>query len=147
MSENAEDRQANREAWMDEFYPIDARDATDNDYEALVHSLQKWKGLRGVNVKKYELDWPPIDINTNTCALCIMYYRQGCWECPLFEELGKACDHLPDEGGNRSPFARYISEGNAEPMIELLQICLNKEKEKLEKEVAERKAEEETSNG
>lgn len=129
--------------WKEEFYPIEAgewngnaKDSLHNQIGATKHSLQKWKGLRKNNLKNHELENPPIEISSVSCALCALSdgnNEGGCDTCPLYRSRDKIrCDE--SDGAERcSPFHAYASvfPSNPEPMIRELERTL----EMLEKEL------------
>lgn len=106
--------------WIEEFYPIEARLAVDDDVQACEHSIRKWMGLRRENLMKHGvvmnvrvvtevapesgtdyLDIPDDKtfwINSGSCVLCQRHYNEfadvedQCETCPLFRSLGYSCD-------------------------------------------------------
>ncbi len=123
--------------WKKEFYPIPASEV-EGRTEAIQHSLVKWVGLRGENLRKHNVRLIGIsltdaragerlDISSDSCALCHLYLRTSgsrCGKCPLVTVRNKyPCDiRIPQEG--LSPFHYFALEGNPEPMIELLEKVL-----------------------
>jgi hypothetical protein len=110
------------QSWLAEFYPYWAR-ATSGDREAIVHSLQKWKGAIKNNLEKHQVLFPPIDFDENNCALCQI--NDGiCKICDLSKSRdGVSCTvRLPSE--LMSPWTHYTALGNPHPMIEALEECL-----------------------
>lgn len=101
--------------WRKEFYPIDAGKVPAS--KAIKHSLVKWYGLRKDSLKKHGLEYPPIRVDADTCALCNHYfYTNDCKGCPLAEYLGRRCDTSA-----KSEFHAYDENGNPEPMIAALE--------------------------
>lgn len=95
------------EAWKEEFYPISGKEAADQGLEAaLLHSIQKWKGLLPENLRRFpELGWdhenarivyrngPEFGFGTSSCSLCQMFQMKAheddpspCFGCPLYDE-------------------------------------------------------------
>ena len=115
--------------WKDEFYPTEARRASEED--AVSHSLQKWIGLRETNLEKHGLSieslWTTGIVDSNgdgmtnngaSCALCAHYYTSGeynCLGCPLMHHLKKRCDM-----GRYSLIKLFIDTSDPEPMIDAL---------------------------
>jgi hypothetical protein len=135
------------ETWKAEFYPIPADKVKKKD--AIAHSLQKWIGLRKKNIKKHavlmELLWDipyifddsrsifsALSINADSCSLCHVYQENGgdCLKCPISQERGGIrCDReTPKE--ELSPYGMFVHNQNPEPMIKILQICLDKVNQK-----------------
>ncbi len=126
--------------WKDEFYPVEA-DKVEGRLEAIQHSLVKWVGVRGDNLKKHKVKLigtslagtrGSIGIDSYSCALCSLYLRTSkvrCSECPLVAIRGGcSCDTKLDLGEGLSPYHYFALEGNPEPMIELLEKALELEK-------------------
>jgi len=134
-------------SWKKEFYPTPASKAKGKK-NAIKHSLTKWIGLRKKNLQKHDLvfayaDSPAIyennelssrhiKINSQTCALCVLYFngrgqdsdlmtnKKGtCFKCPLFQSLGNKCDGKFDR-----PYVKFMDSANPEPMIKALQKTL-----------------------
>ena len=115
------------ETWKAEYYPCEAKDATDS----IQHSLTKWIGLRKENLDRHgllkgvcelytETDGGVFKINNDTCALCIEFLCPGaadpCVRCPLYKHLGHACDNGDGED-DQSPYHSFIADDDPEPMI------------------------------
>jgi len=137
-----QEKEKAKESWTSEFYPINASDACHSDIQALEHSLQKWIGLRKENLEKHgwlrKWGLAPIEVYSSTCALCQRHCENDtigatCKTCPLYIERGAKCyDHVVmDDRLNNNPYNDFINYGLPETMIKLIQICLNKEKEKV----------------
>ena len=144
------------ESWKAEFYSTDARMYGGLDKSpgttvfAILHSLQKWRGLTKENLRKHDLsrvngrlfdgvsrDWDKgFLINDRSCALCHMFYVNDdfdhprpparCGSCPLRIEQGIPCDVDNDLGSitSVSPFRWFILTGDPQPMINLLERAL-----------------------
>jgi len=94
------------EAWKKEFYPISGKEAADQGLEAaLLHGIQKWKGLLPENLKRFpELEWDyysarlvmetdEFGFGITSCSLCQMFMLKAsrhdpfpCYGCPLYDE-------------------------------------------------------------
>lgn len=120
--------------WKKEFYPITAKQAAKMSLvKAVEHSIQKWTGLQGGNLKKHGLHsdhhtkWI-LDDNDNfcideiTCALCMKFVAQSgnCKGCPLFESLGHRCD----DSSKNPPYQQWTYNNNPAPMIKALRKAL-----------------------
>lgn len=107
------------ETWIAEFYPKKAKETSPE--EAVAHSLQKWIGLRQVNMEKHDCDWTPIGVDARSCALCHHYFEDEdddgryCAKCPLAALLGRPCDA---DGG--APWYAWHTRDDPEPMIAAL---------------------------
>lgn len=125
------------ESWKEEFYPIDAHEVEKED--AAKHSLQKWIGLRKVNLDKHNVrlevtevrnDTSRFQFSDDTCALCVYYYspkifsERKCGNCPITKILGKACD-----ADYNSPWYLFADAGKIEPMISVLEKAVSAEGE------------------
>jgi len=126
-------------SWLEEFYPIDASDACHSELQALEHSQQKWIGLRKENLEKHgwlkKWGLAPIDVNSCTCALCQRHCERlggSCKTCSLHIERGAKCyENIEGADGHYiNPYNYFMYYGDPRPMIKLIQICLDKEKEK-----------------
>ena len=126
------------ESWKDEFYPVPANEVSEG--KALLHSLQKWIGLREDNLEKHGMTMSPsfrmvrepgrtvwLYISDDSCALCYYHLDQTydgnleCGGCPLYRHTGKTCEH-PE-----SAWMDFVHSGNPEPMVEALSGALAKE--------------------
>lgn len=114
------------ESWKAEFYPVEAKDATGSDAEALEHSIVKWTGLLKKNLKKHDgkkaegflkrvsFDGiPAFVVDGSSCALCAKHFaaKAGCRECPIFMATGADCEKA---------FLAFSFSDNARPMLTLL---------------------------
>jgi hypothetical protein len=125
--------------WKAELYPKPASRVSKRD--ALVHSLQKWKGLTKAALKKHGVELCSFGtlrdgaeefyVASNSCALCMRYLRVSgglmlgesgrCGECPLaISRNGIPCDRRTDAEG-ASPYHQFVLRGDARPMIRALQ--------------------------
>lgn len=112
----------NFQAWLEEFYPTDAKDYEDKtDRECLEHSILKWEGFLPKNMEKHDISYNDIsDWMHGTCALCEKYsvcdssYHESLEtkSCPIVRATGKTCD---------SPWHIFREENDPWPMIKLLQ--------------------------
>ena len=128
------------ETWKQEFYPTSADTVTQDD--AIQHSLTKWKGLRNENLERHGLTRSGCHItdsdllfriDASTCSLCTHYYKDMCEGCPIVAEQEETCDHDGDYGGTgqyrTGQYQSFTMDGNPEPMIDLLERCLQTQKE------------------
>lgn len=140
------------ESWQQEFYPEDANDVgrTKDRVECIKHSLQKWRGLTGAQLRKhglvlvdgelrdFRLSSPPygplvhLRIDGDSCALCVKYFARAgdCAACPLAiarteDEAPIKCD-AKRRGERESPYDwfRYNQAQDPKPMIRWLRITL-----------------------
>lgn len=124
--------------WTLEFMPVSARKSM-NKRNAILHSIQKWKGLTGSNLKKHNVTlWDnvlssegthqTVEITADTCALCVKYLdvnlTERCQDCPLYSYLGKRCDAQFDRGYGDMPYIVFRKTGNPRPMIKALKETL-----------------------
>jgi hypothetical protein len=121
-----------KKSWMAEFYPVDAS-VPKTPKAALLHSIQKWEGLRKVNLKKHNIyAWGKslvsgnnrfMYIDSSTCALCVVCQ---CNKCPLYMARDECrCDDPNSEyDKNNAPFQCFSVSGNPEPMIAFLEKAL-----------------------
>lgn len=137
------------EAWKEEFYPISAKEAADQGLEAaLLHSIQKWKGLLPENLRRFPgLEWDyesaklalwedgedEFGFGTSSCSLCQMFRMKSqkadpspCLGCPLYDEEQKtACF---DDG---RAYCNIVDYGDSPiPMIDELEAALKVWREK-----------------
>lgn len=119
------------QTWKDEFYPVEAKEATQDDKTALLHSIKKWTGLLPENMKKHDVKYSEsiktdlIDnepfayfgVDAYSCALCCRHVlpKGSCDKCPLARHLGERCDNT-----DISPYQIYNATQNPEPMLQAL---------------------------
>jgi len=129
---------------MAEFYPIDASRVS--PFDALQHSLQKWYGLRPVNMVKHNVAMfgdtltdigfdadDSLEIDSTSCALCHHYATppaSNCKNCPLTLTHGVNCWSAP-----KSPWTLWTKHNDPEPMISFIRAALYRQPEN-EKEQA-----------
>lgn len=100
-------------SWCDEHYPVTAREISRKYHadevpmtDVIQHSIDKWKGLRGINIRKHEVyaavhetngcievfdtDSNILGFHGHTCSLCAVSGRD-CNDCPIYINLGKTC--------------------------------------------------------
>lgn len=114
--------------WKKEFYTSVEAAAKRGPKAALKHSIRKWEGLKGKNLKKHDLtvnDYRDLSdddgefvVDDKSCALCV-YVREplggiNCEKCPIVKVTGKPCD------GDDSPWEEWIDNKNPLPMNRLL---------------------------
>ena len=125
-------------SWIDEFYPVPA-DKVKGKITAIKHSLKKWEGLTKENLEKHNLSEPPIWVDSETCALCHLYFNESkydidesiaCDSCPLKKSLGYPCDDNQQAEKFMSPYSVWRRQRNPEPMIEALRETLNENRRK-----------------
>ena len=122
-------------SWKEEFYPVEAKDCPVED--AIEHSLDKWKGLRRENLEKHGLvqlnseigerqGYHTFNVNSISCALCKHHLDvlNSCPECSISKIRRMACDR-----GKDAPWVKFVVENNPEPMIELLEEALRRQRE------------------
>lgn len=117
--------------WLEEFYSIEAGLLIgDPDTELVKHAIKKWNGAREENLDKHDVhiadrneiwstDEPIIIFDTDTCALCQVYFSvwsETCGECPLYRYLGARCFDRAD-----GPYTTFLNTQNPEPMIRALE--------------------------
>mgnify|MGYP001560087348 CR=1 FL=1 len=110
-------------SWKKEFYPVSAKKPR-TKIARIKHSLRKWEGLMPAMFKKHALLFPPVEIDSTTCALCIAYRKKvkgdtRCTSCPLFQTRGRSCDR-----GKSNPYAFWVGSLNPTPMIRALRKTL-----------------------
>lgn len=117
-----------KESFLAEFYPIPANEATNSWLEATNHSIQKWKGMLPENLEKHNQYTDDGDVLTigdseyritlrygsNTCALCMKDYANGCIPCPLYTLTQESCRYYD------SVYAYSLRNDNPQPMIDAL---------------------------
>jgi len=103
------------EQWLKAFYPCSAQEAAARGVdEAVRHSLRKWRGLRQENLAKYACALPPIKVNEETCALCVLFIgNEDCQGCPIADATF-CCNNVV------GAFSRYDLRRDPEPMIQIL---------------------------
>lgn len=135
------------ETWKAEFYPVPASSFTaeTSTIDLVEHSLRKWIGLREENLRKHGIStnrWyreiactesvndPPLQIDSTTCALCVVAEEKHkkedyaapsmCKHCILTKlRNGLQCDevHILESA---SPWSIWLRSADPEPMIKLL---------------------------
>lgn len=123
------------QTWMQEYYPVKPNKRM-TKRQAIEHPLRKWEGLTEENLSKHGCykDWKSIrnddyfglDIDGESCALCVKYYyNRGdehiCDRCPLSKSLGNACDSFSSDS---SPYLQWLNGDNPLPMIKALRKLL-----------------------
>lgn len=107
------------ESWKEEFYPVDAEDAASSDSEALAHSIKKWEGLTEESLRKHGLKEVPINMGSNTCALCVRHIEEECMDCPIVRREHLRCGYIG------SVYAHYLVNRDPQPTINLLRSLKN----------------------
>lgn len=125
------------ETWKAEFYPEEAHDASERgDSAAVEHSMRKWVGLSPANLEKHGMVTSKIGSNifeqkdrekvfhahAGTCALCELYARNKCKDCPLTKTRGVSCDDERDDE-EVSPWHEWAHMQNPEPMVYWLNLA------------------------
>ena len=137
------------DSWKAEFYPTPAKEC--DRANAAAHSLRKWQGLRKENLARHQLKASgsalfaadvtdfmnaraEMYVDGCSCALCECYhdnnstsYETACENCPLTKVLGHKCDDR--ESAEISPYFKFVSEEDPEPMIAALEQVLQLHKE------------------
>lgn len=118
------------ESWKKEFYPVEADETGDMTRKQIVeHSLNKWRGLRPINLSEHRLvkngqvieddKFYRLVIASESCSLCQHYYQiesgAPCSYCPIVKVSAKTC---------YKQYGHWIKLGDPEPMIELLERTL-----------------------
>jgi hypothetical protein len=105
-----------KQSWLKEFYPIAAEKTS--KATALNHCIRKWTGLLPENLKKHNLEQPPIEVSCYTCALCAHYESyDDCYNCPLQEVHDWCrCDY-PSSIERMSPWKAYCEYRDPKPML------------------------------
>ncbi len=111
------------ESWKEEFYSDYPKNMT--TFDAIKHSLKKWKGAKDKNLNKHclvylntrvsgpgFLESAALRFDSNSCALCHLFLENNCRDCPIAIETGKPCDDV-DSTWN-------ASRNDPKPMIKLL---------------------------
>lgn len=115
--------------WEAEFYPLTAAYAegsaskSDRGVLALLdHSLQKWRGLLSVNLKKHNRLADDMPTGGSTCALCVRFRKPSfpyeCEGCPLVLVRGVSCFQPRREA--ISPYEQWTATRDPRPMLRLL---------------------------
>ena len=126
--------------WKSVYYPTTAKQAANKGpLQATLHALTKWRGLapgilrrHGLVVQHgslYERGHRLFNVDTDTCALCALYYlkHDRCDGCPLFLVRGGVpCSGERDDEA-RSPFNAWLAEGTPRPMIKWLERAVDYE--------------------
>ena len=122
-----------KESWLAEFYPVPARDF---EGDALDHSILKWTGLLIENLNKHEVTLEAavvcteteafLEINSDSCVLCIRYVSTFCAMCPIVKVRGARCDEMTETEKEKgsiadAPYQQMASYNNAQPMLDLLE--------------------------
>lgn len=145
-------------SWEKEFYPVSAKTLAESkasDIELLEHSLQKWRGALPENLEKHGMTYADHSLKEkgkretffvfsgNSCTLCVRHVTHtvtglSCGTCPIVRHTGGSCDgdayiHCDNGPGerhfsNRIPNVYEQSNNTAEPMVQLLEEILEKEK-------------------
>lgn len=125
------------ETWKAEFYPEEAHDASERgDSAAVKHSMRKWVGLSPANLEKHGMVTSEIDshifeqkdhekvfrTHAGTCALCELYVRNKCKDCPLTKARGVSCDDERDDE-EVSPWYEWAHMQNPFPMTYWLNLA------------------------
>jgi hypothetical protein len=123
------------ESWMEEFYPVEASSSATSDEDALAHSLKKWEGLTEENLKKHGVQRRAVcleddaghlfGIDSETCALC---QRRNCTTCPLYIVRKKIQCYIATDEEDYSPYGVFISDGDPQPMINLIRQAIEEAK-------------------
>lgn len=113
--------------WLREFYPVPA-DSPEARAAPAQHSLRKWRGVRPATLRQYGvavvhdvmLTNTGLVLNAQSCALCVVYRKDGgCSECPL-RRFGSGDD--PDFGcDDGSPYNHFHKTGDPERLIAALE--------------------------
>lgn len=89
--------------WKKEFYPESAKKAAKRGVGAAIeHSLRKWQGATEENAERHGVSirggapgiagkYGKLIFDCTTCALCSLFYEDGCKGCPLVHEDGSRC--------------------------------------------------------
>lgn len=135
------------ETWKQEFYPVAAEHAAVDELSAIDHSIAKWTGMRPDNLARHattssasnlrivNVNDPVSDdcliVASDSCALCVLNDRRcgdkyyGCDKCPIVEATGDGCDggyyDYDRDEDDPTPWDTWLSTGNPEPMIQLLE--------------------------
>jgi len=125
-------------SWKEESYPVPACEVQEED--ALAHALRKFLGLTKKALRKHGLkrldkwilaDDGAFQVDSDTCALCIFFgCGRSCPDCPLsIVRGGRRCD-LKLAGERKPPYAAFIEDGDARPMISWLKRAIKAQERK-----------------
>lgn len=130
--------------WKEEFYPTKPTKKM-GTREAILHSLQKWEGLKLHNLFKHsvhktfgknireDVGIGQVSITSETCSLCHVFYQAGemhwpfgnCEKCPLYKSLGnKECFGHDFEKDKDLPYSIWVETGDPKLMIRALKKTL-----------------------
>ena len=129
-------------SWKKEFYRTPAGEAAKGgDAPAILHSLEKWRGLRPVALAAHSLrlrgcelvaegDKDRFCVDESSCALCRAHTDEFnnvyCPSCPVYAANGGVgCDDLCP-GQKISAYHSLTKKGDPEPMISLLELAAQK---------------------
>lgn len=132
------------ETWKQEFYPVSAKEVEKE--KAAEHSFRKWEGARKENLEKHGLERATTTTSSIrcvgdhlgdrfyfdgvSCSLCVHFYKQGdgwddgCENCPLCIVRGGVPCTGTAEGERVSPYDKFVSTSNPEPMISALKLAV-----------------------
>lgn len=90
----------NAKVWREVFLPVPVSKIAKNDFAALQHDFRLWRGI--VKAKEYGLDPTPVGLfdgdgdlvfalEPQGFALCRLYHKDGCKDCPLFQAIQQRC--------------------------------------------------------
>lgn len=122
------------ETWKKKYYPETASyfdnlaPSERNICAALVHSLNKWRGLRPANLKRHGVSKEPnkacisdgsnkLIIDWGSCALCSIYENGNCAGCPIKEVTNRCRDHQ---------YYMFVKNADPKAMISCLIAALRK---------------------
>lgn len=112
------------ESWKAEFYQTDAK-STSSIFEALDHSIVKWKGMLPRNASRHGITHEcgsgyicdetghAIPMDNHSCALC-MYMNDRCADCPL-RLVGNGPCYISGE-----PFDLWYEQDDARAIVRAL---------------------------
>ena len=132
------------ETWKQEYMPTDASDFCDaprtckSVFDAVIHSLRKWYGLRHYNRAEHRVmplgmsykyriitdaAQNELDIDSSSCALCSMFDEESdsCEACPLYLARDKVSCFQMAEDEKESPYMAWTDYGDPNPMIDNLE--------------------------
>lgn len=127
-------RTKNDIAWLRRFYPKAATylNVTDKSWlMAVRHSIRKWQGLNRSTLADYGLQksddliqdmWGNVVLNIDgeSCALCVKSRPDGCDICPVCLMRDTACDDTSVSADVSSEYHEWVDRGHTEPMLKLL---------------------------
>lgn len=125
------------ESWKKEYIPSEEFDKLVEDgvfsVDVAIHTKKKFIGLREVNLEKHQLhrengflydeDGYELEIGQDVCAYCAIhdkYDLSSCDFCPIYLR-GFGCNTY------RSPHSRFTTNGDPEPMINLMNKLIKEE--------------------